>query len=64
MEAVEIRKLTVAEFHKMEFDDDDTHLYELLDGEIVKKKAPSPRHQRIARDLTIKMHLFAIEHKL
>ena len=64
MEAVEIRKLTVAEFHKMEFDDDDTHLYELLDGEIVKKKAPSPRHQRIARDLTIKMHPFAIEHKL
>jgi Uma2 family endonuclease len=64
MEAVDIRKITVAEFHKMEFDDNDPYLYELLDGEIVKKKAPRPRHQRITRDLTIKLHLFAIEHKL
>lgn len=51
MEAVEIRKLTVAEFHEMEFDDNDTHLYELLDGEIVKKKAPNPRHQLILAEL-------------
>ena len=51
MEAVEIRKLTVAEFHQMEFDDNDTHLYELLDGELVKKKAPAPRHQLILASL-------------
>lgn len=51
MEAVEIRKLTVAEFHQMEFDNNDTYLYELLDGELVKKKAPSPRHQLILADL-------------
>lgn len=64
MEAVEIRKLTVAEFHQMEFDDNDAYLYELLGGELVKKKAPAPRHQRITRDLTLRMHLFAVEHKL
>ena len=51
MEAVEIRKLTVAEFHQMEFDDTDTYLYELLDGELVKKKAPAPRHQLILASL-------------
>jgi len=45
MEAVEIRKLTVAEFHEMEFDDHDTHLYEFLDGEIVKKNGPAFRTQ-------------------
>ena len=51
MEAVEIRKLTVAEFHQMEFDDNDPHQYELLDGELVKKKAPNPRHQLILAEL-------------
>ena len=51
MEAVEIQKLTVAKFHQLEFPDNDTHLYELLDGELVKKKAPSPRHQLILAEL-------------
>ena len=51
MEAIDIQKLTVAEFHQMEFGDDDTHLYELLDGELVKKKAPAPRHQLILAEL-------------
>ena len=46
-----LRKLTVAEFHRMEFADDDPHLYELLDGELVKKKAPTPRHQLILAEL-------------
>lgn len=58
MEAVEIRKLTVAEFHQMEFDDNDTYLYELLDGELVKKKAPSPRHQLILADLYYQIETF------
>lgn len=39
---IDTRKLTVAEFHQIEFDDADTHLYELLDGDLVKKKAPLP----------------------
>ena len=31
IKAVEIRKLTVAEFHQMELDENDAHLYELLE---------------------------------
>ncbi|MCY7356984.1 MAG: Uma2 family endonuclease, partial [Rudanella sp.] len=63
MEAVEIRKLTVAEFHEMEFDDHDTHLYEFLDGEIVKKnspafRAPNPRHQLILANLYYQVETF------
>ena len=64
MEAVEIRKLTVTEFHQMEFDDNDTHLYELLDGELVKKngpafRAPAPRHQSILASLYYQIETFA-----
>ena len=47
----DVRKLTVAEFHDMEFDDDDPYLYELLDGELVRKRAPAPRHQLILASL-------------
>ena len=32
----------------MEFDDNDRFLYELLNGELVKRSAPSPLHQRIS----------------
>ena len=61
---VAIDKLTVAEFHQMEFDENDTYLYELLDGELVKKKAPAPRHQRILRDLSFAIHQFVMAGKL
>jgi Uma2 family endonuclease len=62
--AVETRKLTVREFQQMEFDDNDPYLYELLDGELVKKKAPSPHHQRIVRKLDIALQLHVEQHKL
>ncbi|GAA4394443.1 hypothetical protein GCM10023187_00250 [Nibrella viscosa] len=42
----ETRKLTVAEFHQMAFDDADTHQYELLDGDLVKRKPP-PRNTNL-----------------
>lgn len=63
MEAVEIRKLTVAEFHQLEFDENDTHLYELLEGELVKKngpafRAPAPRHQSILANLYYQIETF------
>lgn len=54
----ETRKLTVTEFRRMEFADDDPYLYELLDGDLVKKNAPAPRHQRIVRDVSFAMHSF------
>lgn len=64
MEAVEIRKLTVAEFHQLEFPDDDTLLYELIDGELVSRKANSPRHQQVLGYLLFATHAFARENKL
>lgn len=53
---VEVRKLTVAEFGKIEFDDTDTNRYELIDGEIMKRngpalRAPIPQHQAILSEL-------------
>ena len=60
---VAIDKLTVAEFHQMEFDDNDTDQYELLDGELVKKKAPAPRHQRLVRKLLMNLQLYVEQTK-
>jgi Uma2 family endonuclease len=59
MEAVALQQLTYWEFREMEFDDDDPFQYELLDGELVKKSAPSPWHQRLSGNLyfTIRQHV-------
>lgn len=54
----DVRKLTVAGFHQMEFADDDPYLYELLDGELVKKRAPAPRHQLILASLFYQVSTF------
>ncbi len=53
MEAMltEVRKMTVAEFRNLEFDEDDSNLYELLDGELVKRSAPATAHQRVSRNI-------------
>ena len=39
------RKITYEEFAKMDFPDDDPFLYELINGELVRKNAPSGEHQ-------------------
>lgn len=62
--AVALDKLTVAEFRQMDFPDNDPYFYELIDGELVKKSAPSPRHQRISRRLAIMLDKFVNDHKL
>jgi Uma2 family endonuclease len=51
MEAVAIEQLTYWEFREMEFDDNDPFQYELLNGELVQKSAPSPWHQRLSGNL-------------
>ncbi|GAA4469069.1 Uma2 family endonuclease [Nibrella saemangeumensis] len=61
---VETQKLTVAEFHHMEFDDADTHLYELLDGDLVRKKAPSPQHQLVLGELAFSLHTYVKQQQL
>jgi Uma2 family endonuclease len=44
-------RMTVRDFRQMEFDDNDTFYYELINGELVAKSAPSPFHQRISRNI-------------
>lgn len=48
----------------MEFDDNDTGQYELLDGEIMKKNAPTPWHQRLSRMLLRQIDNHVTEKKL
>ena len=48
----------------MEFDDNDTFRYELLDGEIMKKNAPTPWHQRLSRMLLRQIDNHVTEKKL
>lgn len=45
---VELKRTTYEEFRQMEFDGNDNFLYELINGEIVKKSAPSLRHQELS----------------
>jgi Uma2 family endonuclease len=40
------KKITVAEFRDMEFPENDTFIYELIEGILIKKQAPSPLHQK------------------
>jgi Uma2 family endonuclease len=39
------RKITVEEFREMEFPENDPFIYELIDGILMKKQAPTPQHQ-------------------
>jgi Uma2 family endonuclease len=45
-------KVTWDEFRNMELDDNDPYIYELLNGIIMKRSAPSLFHQKAARNLT------------
>lgn len=58
------RKITYAEFRDLEFDEADRFDYELLDGEIVKKSAPSPQHQIVSGNLYIALRSFVQISKL
>lgn len=51
--------VTYAEYKAL--DVDDNFLYELLDGELVQKSAPSPRHQKVLAELydVVKAHVKA-----
>ncbi len=49
---VAIQRMTVAEFREVEFDDNDQSWYELINGEIMRKSSPNPRHQEISFNLS------------
>lgn len=63
MLAIAEKKITVQEF--LERDDfEEGFLYELIDGEIVKKQAPSPEHQNASGNLFARIHQFNREKQL
>lgn len=50
--------LTYREFKEMEFDDNDTSWYEIINGELVRKQAPTTDHQSIAFETVLKLGNF------
>ncbi len=60
---VATKKITVEEFLNMDFEDKDAY-YELINGEIVKKAAPTPRHQHSSGRLFSKMLTQALDNDL
>ena len=61
---VSIERISVHDFRHTEFDDTDTFYYELLNGELVAKSAPSPFHQRISRNNVRALDYFVINNDL
>jgi Uma2 family endonuclease len=57
---VAIEKITVEAYRAMEFDENDltSYTYELIDGDIVKRNAPTPQHQRYSRLITKALDAF------
>ncbi len=51
MTALLEKKLTVEDFREMDFPDSDPYFYELINGELVQKQAPSPLHQEVLLQL-------------
>jgi Uma2 family endonuclease len=45
------KAITYTEFRQMEFDDNDPYLYELIEGILIKKSIPKPRHQMVSSRL-------------
>ena len=60
---LELKRTTYEEFRQMEFDGNDNFYYELINGEIVKKSAPSPQHQRLSKNLFRQLDKYIIETK-
>ena len=58
------KMLTYDEYRAFEFDDDDAFVYELINGEIVKKASPTFQHQRISRKITVLFDRYLAEHPI
>ena len=57
-------RVTYQEFMNLEIPDDDDHIYELLNGEIVKYSAPESKHQIASANLHLIMGGYAKQKKL
>ncbi len=58
------KKISFREFQQMEFDNQDPYFYELINGELLKKSAPKPKHQRAQRNLLFSIHQFVTSGQL
>jgi Uma2 family endonuclease len=63
MEAVLERKITWREFLEMDLPDDG-FIYELINGELMRRSSPSPPHQRAVSRLNARLEIFVSEKKL
>jgi len=58
------KKMTWAEFKDMEIPDGDTSIYELINGEIVKRASPNSPHQRVSFKLSGYFFNYNLEKKV
>jgi len=58
------KSITWTEFRDMDFPEGDTSIYELINGEIVKRASPNSPHQRVSRNLTVLIEIYNREKKL
>ncbi len=58
------KKITYREFKEMEFDENDSSWYELINGELVRKQSPTISHQNISGNLYFRIRLFLEEKPL
>lgn len=56
------RRVSYAEYRVLDVDDD--YFYELINGELVKKSAPSPFHQILVVNLAVALNRFTKENNL
>ncbi|MFN4254874.1 MAG: Uma2 family endonuclease [Saprospiraceae bacterium] len=57
-------RMTFQEFRNMELADNDNFIYELLNGNLVKRASPSFNHQDVHAELFARMRIFASEKRL
>jgi Uma2 family endonuclease len=57
------KKISISEFREMEFEGEDAY-YELINGEIVKKSAPTPLHQEISFLLSLHFGNYILANRL
>ena len=58
------RKITWEEFRDMEIPDGDTSIYELINGQIVKRSSPNTPHQRVSHKLNGYFFIYNIQNKV
>ena len=61
---IRAKKMTYEEFRYMEIPDDDTSIYELINGNIMRRASPHSEHQMVVGNIYSKMKVFADEKAL